>query len=169
MLSVITCPNCNHNVDSTSRKCGHCGIDLAIAAAIAERDLPRTAELKSRKRVSTEILVPRLGEYLVERGDIQPADLDRAVAFQTERTAVGQPVMLGEALRQLDIIDRETLDQAVAEQQRAAEGSQRAGVSQPQQTIAEDRLAHQSARLALVDHHRVEPLAEGFERRFSHA
>lgn len=116
MPSVIKCPNCNHNVDLSTRNCDHCGVDLAVAVAIAERDLPGTAELKSRKRVSPEILVPRLGQYLVERGDIQPGELDRAIAFQAEKAEAGETVLLGEALRQLEIVDRETLDQAVAEQ-----------------------------------------------------
>lgn len=116
MSLVITCPVCGLEVDSRNRNCDHCGIDLAIAAALAEREVPLTSEFTSIRRVSAEILVPRLGEYLVENGDLPPADLERAVVYQAERAEAGEPILLGEALRQLGIIDRDTLDQAVAEQ-----------------------------------------------------
>jgi signal transduction histidine kinase len=116
MSSVITCPRCSQEVDSKSRKCDHCGIDLAIAAAIAEQDVQFSAEIVAGRRVSPEILVPRLGEYLVENGVIQPAELEQAVAHQVKKAEGGATILLGESLRQLGIIDRETLDQAVAEQ-----------------------------------------------------
>ncbi|MGD9092692.1 MAG: HAMP domain-containing sensor histidine kinase [Anaerolineales bacterium] len=116
MSSVITCPRCSQEVDSKSRKCAYCGIDLAMAAAIAEQDVQFSAEIVAGRRVSPEVLVPRLGEYLVEKGVIQPAELERAVAHQAEEAESGETILLGESLRQLGIIDREMLDQAVAEQ-----------------------------------------------------
>jgi signal transduction histidine kinase len=62
------------------------------------------------------MLVPRLGEYLVQQGHIQEADLQRALAYQQEQVALGHTCLLGQALLALKVIDEARLDQAVTEQ-----------------------------------------------------
>jgi signal transduction histidine kinase len=67
--------------------------------------------------LTPEILVTRLGDYLVERGTISEEDLHRALALQQEtRDAGKQAPLLGQILITMGVITRETLDQAVTEQ-----------------------------------------------------
>lgn len=70
----------------------------------------------SKAPVTPEILVPRLGDSLVEKGLLAPQQLRQALAHQNARAEEGHPILLGEALVQLGFIDRQTLDQAITEQ-----------------------------------------------------
>jgi signal transduction histidine kinase len=62
------------------------------------------------------MLVPRMGEYLIQKGLISPEDLQKALAHQQAETAKGNHVMLGQALTDLNLLERAALDQAVTEQ-----------------------------------------------------
>ena len=115
MTSLIPCPNCGQPVDAQARTCAHCGVDLAIAAVMAEQQIT-PARLPAGVAVTPEILVPRLGEYLVEKGHLNPADLERALAHQQRKAAEGEPLLLGQALRELRLIRSEVLDNAITEQ-----------------------------------------------------
>ena len=67
-------------------------------------------------QLTPEMLVPRLGEYLVQRGFITDLDLQKALAYQQEKMTSGRTYLLGQALIDLKLIDRAILDQAVTEQ-----------------------------------------------------
>lgn len=118
----IDCPNCGKAVDVQAaqlRYCPHCQVDLAIAAELAEQEMDLSAvsgRLEAGLQVAPEILAPRLGEHLVQMGLLQPAGLERALAYQAERSRAGEPVLLGQALRELGLISHEALDQAVTVQ-----------------------------------------------------
>jgi signal transduction histidine kinase len=73
-------------------------------------------DMPQKLRLTPEMLVPRLGEYLIREGHITEEDLQKALAYQQEQVAEGNHVLLGQALIDLGIIDRATLDQAVTEQ-----------------------------------------------------
>lgn len=66
--------------------------------------------------LTPEVLVPRLGEHLVQTGQITDADLHRALAFQKEKQSQGQHYLLGEALIVLNLLTRRQIDHAVTEQ-----------------------------------------------------
>src|SRR3990172_5666357 len=67
--------------------------------------------------LAPEILVPRLGDSLVEKGLLAQADLERALAYQKRmRDAEGKRILLGEALIELGFIERARLDAAITEQ-----------------------------------------------------
>ncbi|MCS7010032.1 MAG: HAMP domain-containing histidine kinase [Anaerolineales bacterium] len=66
--------------------------------------------------LSPEILVPRLGESLVQNGIITEEDLQRALAYQHQQRQQGQHCFLGQALVELGLIDRQQLDHAVTMQ-----------------------------------------------------
>jgi signal transduction histidine kinase len=72
--------------------------------------------MATSSKLTPEILVPRLGEYLVQAGKISEADLKQALAFQQEMLADGKSVMLGQALVELKLLAKEELDSAVTEQ-----------------------------------------------------
>ncbi|MCJ7625091.1 MAG: HAMP domain-containing histidine kinase [Anaerolineaceae bacterium] len=67
--------------------------------------------------LTPEILVPRLGEYLVEKKLISTDDLKRALDVQASyRTDEKYPPLLGQILIQLEMIDRSGLDEVITEQ-----------------------------------------------------
>ncbi|MCE1253941.1 MAG: HAMP domain-containing histidine kinase [Anaerolineae bacterium] len=71
----------------------------------------------SRPQLTPEILVPRLGDYLVEKGLISAEDLKRALALQQSLRKDGQfPPQLGQVLISMNLLTREELDQAITEQ-----------------------------------------------------
>ena len=67
-------------------------------------------------KLTPEMLIPRMGEYLVQKGLISDADLHKALAYQQEQTAQGNHYLLGHALMDLRMLDRDALDQVVTEQ-----------------------------------------------------
>ena len=67
-------------------------------------------------KLSPEMLVPRMGEYLVNKGLITEENLKQALDYQLKQTDVGESILLGQALIDLNLIDRSDLDQAVTEQ-----------------------------------------------------
>ena len=67
-------------------------------------------------RLTPEMLVPRMGEYLIHKGLITAENLQRALDHQQESTAKGAPLLLGQALVDLNLVKRAELDQAVTEQ-----------------------------------------------------
>jgi signal transduction histidine kinase len=67
-------------------------------------------------RLTPEMLVPRLGEYLIQKGLISAENLRKALDYQQDATAKNHPVLLGQALIDLNLLERADLDQAVTEQ-----------------------------------------------------
>jgi signal transduction histidine kinase len=72
--------------------------------------------MADQKRLTPEMLVPRMGEYLVQKGLITEENLQKALDHQQEETSRGNTVLLGQALIDLKLIDRSELDQSVTEQ-----------------------------------------------------
>ena len=71
---------------------------------------------QSLSKLTPEMLVPRMGEYLVQKGLITAEDLQKTLDYQLDQTTKGNPRLLGQALIDLKLIDRSELDQAVTEQ-----------------------------------------------------
>jgi len=74
------------------------------------------AMAENSPNLTPEMLIPRLGEYMVQKGLISNDDLREALAYQKEQTSKGNHCLLGQALIDLDLLDRAALDQAVTEQ-----------------------------------------------------
>jgi signal transduction histidine kinase len=70
----------------------------------------------AQPQLTPEMLVPRLGDYLVSRGHVSAEDLQNALNYQQEKTVHGESYFLGQALLDLKLIDRATLDQSITEQ-----------------------------------------------------
>ncbi len=66
--------------------------------------------------LTPEVLVPRLGETLVQKGIITEADLQKALAYQNEKQQAGERCLLGQALMDLNLLTRRQIDHAVTEQ-----------------------------------------------------
>lgn len=69
-----------------------------------------------RKNLSPEILVPKIGEYLVQKHLITVKDLNKALFIQYEKTKQGIELPLGKILVSENFISQETLDETITEQ-----------------------------------------------------
>lgn len=74
------------------------------------------AAMQTQPKLSPEMLVPRMGEYLVQKGLITAENLRTALDHQMKETNKGNSILLGQALIDLGFIERADLDQAVTEQ-----------------------------------------------------
>lgn len=69
-----------------------------------------------KKKISPEILIPRIGEYLVQKKFISLSDLNQALYQQLERAKAGDEQLLGKILIELNLINQETLDEVITDQ-----------------------------------------------------
>ncbi|HEY4693664.1 MAG TPA: ATP-binding protein [Bellilinea sp.] len=73
--------------------------------------------MENSQLLTPEVLVPRLGDYLIERGLITPEQLTTALQEQSViRKTQGSAPLLGQLLVDLGILERPVLDQAITEQ-----------------------------------------------------
>jgi len=66
--------------------------------------------------LSPEVLVPRLGDYLVGIGHLSPQQLEQALKYQQLKQSQHIQLRLGQALRELNLIDEHTLEEAITVQ-----------------------------------------------------
>ena len=112
---ILICPHCGHKNNYHVRECTNCGVDLAFAsglAALALSSLPPAL----KRPMTPEVLVPRLGDILIEKKLISKDGLRKALSYQKEKLQAGETCLIGQSLLALDIIDRETLEAVVTEQ-----------------------------------------------------
>jgi signal transduction histidine kinase len=144
-----TCPYCSHPVNGQSQSCDNCGVDLALAAYLAENALA-TANIPGGMPVAPELLVPRLGEYLIAEGLLSHEQLDQALRYQREQAAKNRSLLVGQALRALNLISEEKLDQAITEQILQLQAALQQANRQLEQRVRErtSELEHALTRLA---------------------
>ena len=111
----LTCPNCNQSINFITPICPHCRANLLVDAAPVEQWINSTAHMPDPEPSRLEALVPRIGELLIQRGQITPGDLDMALKIQDERTQSGQNILIGELLVELGCVSREALNQIITE------------------------------------------------------
>lgn len=71
---------------------------------------------QSAQNLTPEVLVPRLGDYLIERRLITPEQLNRAIELQAAARKNGTPALIGQVLVDEKMISQAELDHAVTEQ-----------------------------------------------------
>jgi signal transduction histidine kinase len=116
MTPQIPCPNCVQMVDPQARYCEHCGVDLALAAVAAEQVVAERQELPQGVPLAPEVLVPRIGEYMLDQGILSEEDLQKGLDYQTAKAAEGEPMLVGQALLELGLVDRKTLEGVITHQ-----------------------------------------------------
>jgi signal transduction histidine kinase len=80
-------------------------------------NLKTIVNLQEKMKLKPEILVPRLGEYLVEKRIITEAELKGALEKQqTAMQTTGARLFLGQSLVDMGVIDKDALDTVVTEQ-----------------------------------------------------
>jgi len=65
---------------------------------------------------SYEMILPRLGDYLLKEGLITSEGLQQALEYQKTQQAAGQSILLGQAILALGLIDAQLLDKAITRQ-----------------------------------------------------
>ncbi len=86
---------------------------------VDKKEQNKKAQRKDTAGLFTEIppsLVPRLGEYLLQKRLIKADGLQRALNYQSTKSIPGNPIPLGQALLDLGLIDRDELDRAILRQ-----------------------------------------------------
>lgn len=66
--------------------------------------------------LTPEILVPKIGDYLVEKGLLSADKLSHALSVQKQMKSAGKNILLGDLLIELGYIGRKSLDQSITEQ-----------------------------------------------------
>lgn len=116
MTESYSCPNCKTSVDFNETTCDNCGMNLAIAAVIAENAMVHEIATAKNLQISPEILVPRLGDHLVRRGTVSESQLERALQIQKLENKNGNYKLLGRILIEEGYLDQTKLDTAITEQ-----------------------------------------------------
>ena len=123
------CPQCRQPVDATDAFCPSCGANLALVAALAEREVLAAMPAPSGTPFVTDVILPRFGEYLVQSGAIGETQLQSALSEQSRRVRRGETASIGQVLIEMDFITREQLErtsiQQVKELQAALQDSNR--------------------------------------------
>ncbi len=113
---ILACPQCQFPLPGDARTCPNCGVDLALLALLAERAFLEGAPSAAPLRATPESVVPRIGEYLLEQGLLDPAQLEEALKRQKQLHQQGARQLLGQTLIEMGLVDKETLDRAVTRQ-----------------------------------------------------
>lgn len=114
MSRKVSCPQCAQPVNPKARYCEQCGVDLALAAVMAERTVISPAHV-GEVPLSPEILVPRIGDSMVDQGFLTAEQLQEALDFQHQENEKGRQILIGQAMIELGFISREILDSIVTE------------------------------------------------------
>ena len=112
----LPCPNCGHLVNQQELECPDCGVNLALAAVKEEQEVISKININPTIPITPEILVPRVGELLIEKGVLSQEGLHWALESSKRPDPDGHQRLVGQALLELHLIDRETLDQVITEQ-----------------------------------------------------
>jgi signal transduction histidine kinase len=102
-------------------------------------------------RIAPETLVPRLGELLIDRGLLEPEDLDIALDFQQQKIQSGAPCLIGQALIELGFTDQKSIDEVVTIQIFELQNNLERSNQQLEQQVAERTEDLQNALTKLTE------------------
>jgi signal transduction histidine kinase len=115
-VNGFTRANGRHPVLATDRLCP-CDDEPSLKAGSSGQGSWHAAhDPTSRDTLETEILVPLIGDHLVERGHLADAQLREALGEQARRAADGHPILMGQLLVEMDFVSKAELERAVAQQ-----------------------------------------------------
>ncbi|MEK7784510.1 MAG: histidine kinase dimerization/phospho-acceptor domain-containing protein [Chloroflexota bacterium] len=163
--SPLPCPQCGTPLTVSDRYCPGCGVDLAVVTLLLEFSAASKKPNKAPPFLPDNV-VPRLGEFLLTRGLLTVSQLQQALDYQqAKKKETGQSKMLGEALIELDLISRESLDQAIMAQVLELQAALQASNRQ-----LEERVAERTAELerALKKVNEINQLKSDFVSNISH-
>lgn len=113
--AMRNCSTCGQHSRSENGTCASCHPESDWAAG-TDSETTSVAAQRDSGQLPPEVLVPRLGDRLVEMGLLGDADLHHALWIQQQRAAEGESIYLGQLLVELGCISRDALDAAAIEQ-----------------------------------------------------
>ncbi len=110
------CPNCLAIIEANAVTCPACGADIQLMALLADGALREqlAAGRGAATPVSTEQLIPRLGEYLVQQGAVSAEELQTALAEQARANNGAPHRLIGQTLIDMGFLTARELDGAIA-------------------------------------------------------
>jgi signal transduction histidine kinase len=131
------CPRCGAAVGAGLYSCPSCGIDVALAAVLLERQALSVIPAEPGTPFVGDAMLSRFGEFLMKKGYISAAQLDAALARQRELVATGVRETLGQILLELKVMTREQLELASVEQVQELQSALRTANARLEQRVAE--------------------------------
>jgi len=133
----VLCPRCGASVGAGLSSCPSCGIDVALAAVLLERQALSVIPAEPGAPFVGDAMLSRFGEFLMKRGYIGAAQLDAALGRQRELAETGVRETLGQVLLELRVLTREQLELASVEQVQELQNALRTANARLEQRVAE--------------------------------
>ncbi len=134
---ILLCPRCGAAVHAGLASCPACGIDVALAAVLLERQALSVIPAAPGTPFVGDAMLSRFGEFLMKRGYITSGQLDSALGRQRELTGSGVRQTLGQVLLEMRVMTREQLELASVEQVQELQSALRAANAQLEQRVAD--------------------------------
>jgi signal transduction histidine kinase len=164
--ATFRCPQCRAVVQPADNTCPACGVNLAWAAAIAERQVLAAAPGTSGALTeTTDVILPRFGEFLVQSGDLTHEQLQAALTRQTELAAQGHSLTIGQVLAGMGLLTRRQLELASIQQVKQLQAALQESNRQLEERVA---LRTQELQEALQKLTEMSELKANFVANISH-
>jgi len=134
---TLRCPRCGAAVEAGLAACPACGIDVALAAVLLERQALRVIPAAPGTPFVGDAMLSRFGEFLMKRGYITSVQLDAALGRQRELAGTGVRETLGQVLLEMRVMTRDQLEIASVEQVQELQSALRAANAQLEQRVAD--------------------------------
>jgi len=135
----LVCPQCRSTIQPDDITCPVCGVDLALAAALAEREVLAFTPARAAAPYVSDVILPRFGEYLLRNGYINEAQLQIALDRQHELAVQGVKQTIGQILLGMGAVTRVQLDVASIQQTQELQASLQAKNRELEQSIARNK------------------------------
>ena len=132
--ALYQCPQCRTPVRANDKICPACGVNLALAAVLAER---QTLGSRSPAAPSKMANLPRFGEFLVREGYLSPSQLQDGLMRQREAGALGLSKTIGQVLLEMGLVTRDQLEVAGIQQVKQLQAALEENNRQLEQRVAE--------------------------------
>jgi signal transduction histidine kinase len=114
--SALICPQCRAAVGPEAVTCPNCGVNLALAAALAERSVLAGIPPAPTAPYIADLILPRFGDFLLQNGYVTEDQIKEALMRQRAVAAQGQQPTIGQVLLEMGAVTREQLDWASVQQ-----------------------------------------------------
>lgn len=164
--ATFRCPQCRAPVQPADSTCPACGVNLAWAAAIAERQVLAVAPGASGALTyTTDVILPRFGEFLVQSGDLTREQLQAALKRQSELAAQGHSLTIGQVLAGMGLLTRGQLELASIQQVKQLQAALQESNRQLEERVAQRTQELQEALHKLTE---MSELKANFVANISH-
>jgi len=133
----VPCPRCGARVAAGQAACPDCGIDVALAAVLLERQALSVIPADPSTPFVGDAMLSRFGEFLMKQGYITTEQLEAALARQRELSGAGVRETLGQVMLEMRVMTREQLELASVEQVQELQNALRTANAQLEQRVAD--------------------------------